>query len=100
MGDEELARELVRGFVDDMPRQLSALAEAVGSKDASRLHHVAHSIKGAAGNIGGTELQKTAAKLELDSRAGNLTTADESLREISASFDRARSAMEDFCSED
>ena len=97
MGDEDLARQLIRGFVDDMPRQLAALAEAVSNNDASRYRLVAHSIKGAAGNVGGSEVQKTAAKLEQDGSIGDLSGAAAGLRELWANFERARPAMEDFC---
>src|ERR1035438_69942 len=34
MGNEDLARRLVRGFVDDMPQQIARLAQAVNSLDS------------------------------------------------------------------
>jgi CheY-like chemotaxis protein len=96
MGDEELARHIVRGFVDDMPRQLAALAKAVGKRDSGQVRHVAHSIKGTAGNVSGMEVQKAAAKLEKDSTDGDLSGAAASLRELSRRFDEVRPAMEHF----
>jgi len=95
MGNEDMAQRILRGFVDDMPRQLALLAQAVDNRDAA-----AHSIKGAAANVGGTEIQEIAGKLERTGTAGDLAAAAAALPELAASFDRARPAMEKFCTGD
>jgi CheY-like chemotaxis protein/HPt (histidine-containing phosphotransfer) domain-containing protein len=100
MGNELLAQRIIRGFVDDMPRQLALLAQAVENLDAMSLRLAAHSIKGAAANVGGSEVQAIAWKLEETAASGNLSSADESLLELSASFERARPVMESFCHEE
>jgi two-component system sensor histidine kinase/response regulator len=96
MGDEKLARRIVGGFVDDMPRQLARLAQAVNQGDSHSVRLVAHSIKGAASSVGGLEMQETARRLEQIGAAGDLVAALAAVPELSAKFSALRSAMEWF----
>jgi HPt (histidine-containing phosphotransfer) domain-containing protein len=69
----------------------------VNDRDAKAVRLVAHSIKGAAANVGGLELREIAWKLEQTGNSGDLTAAAAALPELSASFERARPVMEEFC---
>ncbi len=96
MGNQQLAQRIVRGFIDDMPRQIALLARAVNDGDAGQVRLVAHSIKGAASSVCGLEVQEVARNLEQMGRAGDLTATDAALLELSASFARVRPMMERF----
>jgi HPt (histidine-containing phosphotransfer) domain-containing protein len=100
MGNEALARRILRGFVNDMPRQFALLAQALSEGDAGKVRLAAHSIKGAAASVSGREIREVSGKLEQQAKTGNLSGVDAALAEISASFERARTVMEDFCDED
>jgi CheY-like chemotaxis protein len=100
MGNEELARRIIRVFVNDMPGQIARLAQAVSNSDAPEVCLTAHSIKGAAASVSGREMRDASWKLEQQARAGNLTAAPAAVRELSASFERARPMMESFCRDD
>jgi signal transduction histidine kinase/CheY-like chemotaxis protein len=69
-GDEELLNEIVALSLEDLPRSLKRLQEALqaGQIDAVRQH--AHSIKGAAANVGAQALSALAAALESAALAG------------------------------
>ena len=97
MGNEDLARRIARGFVDDMPNQLALLAQAVSNFDAPAVRLVAHSIKGAAANVGGLEMREVAWKLEQTGGAADLAAAAAALPELSASVERAKPIFEKFC---
>jgi HPt (histidine-containing phosphotransfer) domain-containing protein len=97
MGDEDMAQKILRGFVEEMPLQLARLARAVENSDGNELRLVAHSIKGAAANVGGNEVREVALKMEKSAASGDLSAAPAALLELSASFDRARPIMEEFC---
>jgi HPt (histidine-containing phosphotransfer) domain-containing protein len=99
MGNEELAKRILNGFVEDMPRQLARLAQALNSFDADTVRVVAHSIKGAAANVSGLEMREIAQKLERTGSSGDLAVAA-ALPELSASFERVKPAMESFCGRD
>ncbi len=100
MGNEVLARRILRGFVNDMPSQLAQLAQAISGGDAGQVRQAAHSIKGAAASVSGREMREASRKLEQQAREGNLATAPIALAELSDSFDRARPEMQAFCKED
>ena len=99
MGNENMAQRIVRGFVDDIPRQLGLLAEAVNQLDSGALRLAAHSIKGAASNVSGLEMEKIARVLEQTASAGDLSAAASQLPELEASFARLRPEMEGFCNQ-
>lgn len=71
--DPELISMVIGVFVEDMPQQIKALKEAVKGQDTKEATRLAHSIKGAAANVGGESLQAAALKLEEAGREGNLT---------------------------
>jgi HPt (histidine-containing phosphotransfer) domain-containing protein len=97
MGDENLARLVVATFIEDMPRQLAALAEALGSADAPAMQMGAHSIKGAAANVGEPSLRAIAAQLEKLGEAGDLQSAIAIVPELSAVFESLRPHLQHFC---
>jgi HPt (histidine-containing phosphotransfer) domain-containing protein len=97
MDDEDLARTIALGFLDDIPRQLEALSDALGSGDIAASERLAHTIKGAAANVGGEVLRAAAAALEQAAAAGNLKETSACLPRMAAAFDRLASVMTPFC---
>ncbi len=63
-GDRELYDEVVEVFIDDTPRQLTVLEEALGNGDKETVRRQAHSLKSAAANIGGEALRSASSELE------------------------------------
>ncbi|MBN1847588.1 MAG: response regulator [Deltaproteobacteria bacterium] len=63
-GDEELCNELLELFVDDFPVQMATLKRAMERKDMDLVSKQAHTIKGAAANIGATALREAAFRIE------------------------------------
>jgi CheY-like chemotaxis protein/HPt (histidine-containing phosphotransfer) domain-containing protein len=100
MGSRQLARRIIRRFVDDMPRQIALLAQAVSDCDAPRVRLVAHSIKGAAASVSSEEMREVSCELERNGRDGDLTGAGDAIPKLWTSFARAKQAMERFCEED
>jgi HPt (histidine-containing phosphotransfer) domain-containing protein len=100
MGDRDLAKRVIRGFVDDMPRQIALLAEAVSGGEASQVRLIAHSIKGAAANVCGLEVRDAARTLELSASTGDMTGVVTALPALSRSLEHLRPIVENFCEED
>ncbi len=96
MGNEELARHVVRRFLADLPEQFAALSQAVASGDSGAVTQAAHAIKGAAANSGGAQLRALAWKVEQLGRAGDLAGAAATMPDLSASFDSAQPIMQEF----
>jgi hypothetical protein len=94
-GDSALAHRVVSRFLDDMPRQLAALAEAVNGADPSRAHLIAHSIKGAADSAGGLRLTEVARSMEQLAKAGDLEGTRRLIPELAASLEGFRGEAEE-----
>ena len=72
MGDEDLARTVLEGFLEDLPRQISGLEGLLLAGDITASQNGAHTIKGAAASVGGEAVRMAAAEMEHMARDGNL----------------------------
>ena len=68
----DLVNRLVRSFLARAPRHLAALREAFDRGDPVALEEQAHSLKGAAGNLGAEAVAEVCARLEDQARDGVL----------------------------
>jgi HPt (histidine-containing phosphotransfer) domain-containing protein len=80
--DEDEYVELIELFVETGMSDLDKLLSAVKEKDPEKAAGAAHSIKGAAGNLGLMDLYEAATEMEEDARNGILDGVAESVREI------------------
>ncbi len=94
MGDEELTEKILKGFIEDMPRQIDALRRYIEVGDTARAKTQAHTIKGAAANVGGERLRTVAFDLEQAGKAGDLEGMKSRLDALSACFAELKQAME------
>ena len=69
-GDGELLLEIVEVFLEDSPRLISRLREAVESQDLRSLELAAHTLKGSLGNFCAPAAYAAAVKLEEIGRSG------------------------------
>jgi PAS domain S-box-containing protein len=96
MGDEDLARTVANGFLDDIPRQIEALRSYLDTGDAVKVARQAHTIKGASANIGGEALRAAALKMETVARAGDLEAAAAGLPGLESQYARLGEALAGF----
>jgi PAS domain S-box-containing protein len=89
-GDEALFEEIVGLFLQEYPRRLEGIRDAVARGDARALNREAHALKGSAGYLGATELCAAAQRLEMMGSIGDLTQADEALQALQGETDRLR----------
>jgi HPt (histidine-containing phosphotransfer) domain-containing protein len=83
-GDKEFFREILNEFLEHTPKQLQTLADAVLKGDAHMVEREAHSIKGAAKNMGATRISDLSLELEQLGRKGDLTNAKDTLDKLAA----------------
>jgi two-component system sensor histidine kinase/response regulator len=93
-GDEELLREVARLFLDDYPRAVAEIREAISSGDARRLEREAHGLKGAAANFGAEPVVAAALHLEQLGRQGQAAGAEPGLAALEAALARLRGDLE------
>jgi len=94
MGDRGLVRIIVGGFMEDMPKQLTALASHLSVGAAGAAEGVAHSIRGAAGTVSAGCLQKVAFEMETRAGVGDMEATCALLPDLKREFHAAREAME------
>jgi PAS domain S-box-containing protein len=85
-GDEELATEILDVFFGDFPRQIQVLKEYLAAGDTAGAGLQAHSIKGAAANIGGERLRKVALEMEKAADGGELGAAAARMASLEEQF--------------
>jgi HPt (histidine-containing phosphotransfer) domain-containing protein len=76
-GDEELLKELVAIFLENYPKQMSDIKDAIEQGSSKALEKSSHSLKGSVGIFCTKLVYDTALKLELMGRENNLANAGE-----------------------
>jgi CheY-like chemotaxis protein len=75
-GDRRLARKMVRAFLQDCPRMLTAIRRAVRAGNPEAIRVAAHALKGASGNWGPNGAFEAAQALEREAKEANLAGID------------------------
>ena len=88
-GDVELLKEIAVLFLDDYPKSLKELREAVAARDAKRVERSAHGLKGSVSNFGARPAVDAAFQLEAMGRAHQLFEVERVL----CSLERALAAL-------
>jgi PAS domain S-box-containing protein len=68
--DQELAKKVIAIFIEDVPKQLVTFKENLLKGDLKRVEILAHSMKGAASNLGLEQFRSVAFSLEQAARKG------------------------------
>jgi CheY-like chemotaxis protein len=81
-GDRELMREVATLFLEETPRLLSEIRQAVARNDTKTLERSAHTLKGSVGNFGAKGVFEAALALEQMGRQADCTRAQEILAQL------------------
>jgi CheY-like chemotaxis protein/HPt (histidine-containing phosphotransfer) domain-containing protein len=93
MHDEELALTVAAGFLEDIPQQIATLKGCLETGDAPGAERQAHSIKGAAANVGGERLREVALEMEKAGKAGEMDEVQAHMADLAMQFDQLKQAM-------
>ncbi|MEO7328680.1 MAG: response regulator, partial [Minicystis sp.] len=92
-GDEELLKELIGVFIEEIHHWLDDIRGAVVASDAPRLKRAAHTLKGAVDNCGASQAYDFALRLEHLGGEGRIAGAEEIFTELSAEIERLLPAL-------
>jgi CheY-like chemotaxis protein/HPt (histidine-containing phosphotransfer) domain-containing protein len=95
MGDEELARMVVEGFLEEIPTEIEALKGCLASGDATGALRAVHTIKGASANVGGEALRAAALETEGAGQAGGMNAIIARVPNLESQMARLSEAMRD-----
>jgi HPt (histidine-containing phosphotransfer) domain-containing protein len=93
-GDMELLKEIAALFIDDYPRSLAELHQALAAGDAQTVNHAAHGLKGAVANFGAQPAVAAAFTLEQMGRTRDLTAAPEIMADLQIALAKLREELE------
>jgi response regulator RpfG family c-di-GMP phosphodiesterase len=85
--------EFVGMFAEQAPQRIAEMRNAFNQGDLSRLAAVAHSLKGASGNLGARLVAETSKRLEHAGKAGHAEGMENDLAELEARYAQAESAL-------
>lgn len=86
--DEQLMKEILPTYLHKNKKHLQALITAVKTANAEDVRFHAHAIKGGGRNLGVTRLSDVASKLEISASKGDLSDAEDLLKNITLEVDR------------
>jgi HPt (histidine-containing phosphotransfer) domain-containing protein len=92
---KEFVAELARTFLEEAPRMIEQIRDALAKGDTERFRRAAHSLKSNSQTFGATELAKRARELEL-SAAEKVAKGDAgALGSLAQEYDRAAIALKE-----
>lgn len=93
-GHPDVLQEVLRLFLSDAPARLTSITAAIDRKDAAALERAAHTLKGAAGSIGATALQRACKEMEELGRRRAVDAADAELATLRREYDRVAAEID------
>ncbi|MGH7935928.1 MAG: Hpt domain-containing protein, partial [Chthoniobacterales bacterium] len=74
-GDKQLLQEIAVLFIEECPRAVGQIQEAVARGDAAKLENAAHALKGSVANFGARNAVEAAFRLEQMGRTNQISDA-------------------------
>ena len=96
-GDHELLAEMINLFLEDAPRLLAAMRDALARSDMLVLERTAHSMKGAASNLSAPVTTAAAFELEKSAKSGDSESSKESLAKLENAVQKLLPALAEIC---
>jgi PAS domain S-box-containing protein len=94
MGDENILKEILDIFIEESAIQIESLKEYLKQEDFEKMRIQAHTIKGAAANIGGERLRQTAFKMEKAADIGDFAEITSLMPELEEQYGVLRKVLE------
>ena len=88
-GGTKLSNEIVRLFLENGPKRVDQIREAMDDEDLEVPERGAHSLKSSAANVGAQLLQEVASDLESAASEGDLKRVRELVPNLEQAFEQA-----------
>jgi CheY-like chemotaxis protein len=95
-GDQALLKDVAAAFLEECPRQLSAIQQAVQNKDSALLRRAAHTIKSSLRLFGANVGYENAFRLETMGHDGKTDSAGEPLAILESELHRITPVLTDY----
>ncbi len=95
-GSEELLKEIIQAFLDDLPRLLMITRQAVTTQDANVLKKAAHELKGSLLFLNADRPTQLAQSLETMAADGDLSTSRDAVSALETEMQGLVASLNDF----
>lgn len=92
--DKELLLELFDIYTEDFVIKRQALGEAIAAKDLTKIKEVAHSMKGASGNISAKRMYQSCLSLEQLAKNQDVNGMEDLLKAVDSQFEEIKVNVE------
>jgi len=82
----DFLRRLFEMFLEEEPKRIAALTQAVAAADLEQVRYLAHSMKGAAATMGMERLRDACRELELAAKADDMSALKAGLKPVTQEF--------------
>jgi HPt (histidine-containing phosphotransfer) domain-containing protein len=94
--DADFVRDLIDTFLDDTPKMLGEMNQALTTNDAEAFRRAAHSLKSNSASFGAMRLSVQSKEMEMLGKSGNLSGVGDRLTEMAAEFERVKVVLRDW----
>jgi HPt (histidine-containing phosphotransfer) domain-containing protein len=94
MGDEELMREVLVTYIQEIPSLLNQLKTSLANGDVKTTERLVHTIKGSSANLGAEALRTAAAGLEKFIKTGELELVTAGIGSLEKEFERLKPVLQ------
>jgi HPt (histidine-containing phosphotransfer) domain-containing protein len=91
--DNELLKRVIGIFLDDCPKMLLEIRQAITRTDCKTLEHTSHAVKSKVGHFGAHAAFEAALRLEIIGREGDLIRAEEAYTALEKEIKRLKPAL-------
>jgi two-component system sensor histidine kinase/response regulator len=95
-GDFALLKGIIAAFLEESPRLMTELAQAVSGASPTQVVRPAHTLKGSLTYLGAQRACESASQLEIMGREGSLQQADEVFAALESEMARVIGALQDY----
>lgn len=93
-GNKKLLKEISGMFLDELPKYLAAIQEAVQQGDSHKLDRASHTLKGAVGNFAATSSFEAAHAIEMIGKSGDLAGAEKAIAGLFKEIEKLKPVLE------
>jgi HPt (histidine-containing phosphotransfer) domain-containing protein len=91
--EPDFLAEIIDTFLEDGPKRLEAIQEAINLGDTDQLHRLAHSFKGASSSLGALSFSSMCGQLEVAGRSGAIPEAKQLFSTLRSEYEKVRLAL-------
>lgn len=88
--DSDFVKDIIDTFLDDTPKMLGEMNQALTTNDTEAFQRAAHSLKSNSASFGAMRLSAYSKEMEMLGKVGNLAGVADRLAEMAAEFERVK----------